>query len=198
MIALALGLGVLGFFALRRARRRCYAGGYHGYGWHGPWASEGGDGDDYYDDRGDRGDRSDRGGPPWMRPGSRWHARRGRGGRGRRWILHRALSRIDATPAQERVIVGEIDKLQERVRTARGGLKEVRTDLSAAVRGSVLDDAALGAVLGRVDGATAEVRAAAIEALRNIHGVLDDKQRAELAEMLEQGRGGSWRTGPYR
>ena len=117
-------------------------------------------------------------------------------------MLHRALSRIDATPAQERVIVGEIDRLTERVREARGGLRDVRTDLAAAVRGSVLDDAALGAVLGRVDGVTADVRAAAIEALRNIHGVLDEKQRAQLAELLEQGRGGGrgagWRMGPYR
>ena len=36
MIALALGLGVLGIFALRRARRRCHGAGYYGYGWHGP------------------------------------------------------------------------------------------------------------------------------------------------------------------
>ena len=180
MIALALGLGVLGFCALRRARRRCHGGGYRGYGWHGPWA--GGDchrghdhgGDDYYDDR-------------------------PRHGRGRRWMLHRALSRIDATPAQERVIVGEIDKLKERMRAARGGLHDVRTDLSAAVRGPMLDDAALGAVLGRVDGATGEARAAAIDALRNIHAVLDEKQRAQLGELIDRGGGRGWfRSGPYR
>src|SRR5688572_33454103 len=114
MIALAVGLGVLGFFALRRARRRCYGGGYRGYGWHGPWAS----GEDGHDDDHHR----MRGGPPWRHRG---------GGRGGRWVLHRALSRIDATPAQERVIVGEIDKLKERVRDARGGLRDGRADLAA-------------------------------------------------------------------
>jgi uncharacterized membrane protein len=127
-------------------------------------------------------------------------------------MLHAALSRIDATPAQERVIVGEIDKLKERVRSVRGGLADANVDLAAAVRGPVLDDAALGAVLGRADGATSEVRAAALDALRNIHAVLDEKQRAELADIIEtrsfrgreRGRrggsgGGGWhRMGPYR
>jgi Spy/CpxP family protein refolding chaperone len=177
-MVLALGIGLLGYFALRRARRRCYAGGFEGYGWHGPWAAH--DEDHHW-----------RGGPPWR------HGHRRR--RGRRWMLHAALARLDATPAQERVIVAELDKLQERVHTARGGLHEVRNDLAAAVRGSALDDAALGAVLGRVDGATAEVRAAALDAVRNIHAVLDEKQRAELAEMLEARQGaGWWRSGPYR
>ncbi len=195
MIALALGLGVLGFCALRHARRRCYGGGYHAYGWHGPWASspecyddgEHGHGEHGHGEHGgDWGGRSWYGGPPW---------RRGR--RGRRWMMHAVLSRIDATPAQERVIVGEVDKLKERVRGARSGLADARADLAAAVRGTVLDDAALGAVLGRVDGATGEARAAAIDALRNIHAVLDDKQRSQLAELIDRGPG-SFRRGPYR
>lgn len=229
MIALAVGLGVLGLCALRRARRRCYGA---DYGWHGPWAAYGpcrvcggACGDDAYRDHdeegehgehgaddahGERGWQGDRRGPhgwhcgPHGRRFQRGWMRRGR--RGRRWMLHAALSRIDATPAQERVIVGELDRLTERVRGARGGLREGTTDLAAAVRGPVLDDAALGAVLGRVDGVTAEVRAAAIEALRNIHAVLDDKQRAQVAELIERraGRGGGgggagwFRMGPYR
>lgn len=189
MMVLALGIGLLGFFALRRARRRCYASGYEGYGWHGPWAA--------YEEDERRASRCTSAGP-W-----RQHGRRG--WRGRRWLLHAALSRLDATPAQERVVIGELDRLQDRVRSARDGLHDARNDLAAAVRGSSLDDAALGAVLGRVDDATAEVRAAAIDAIRGIHAVLDEKQRAELADMIEQRRGGAgggaagwWRTGPYR
>ena len=82
---------------------------------------------------------------------------------------------------------------------ARRGMYDVRGDLGAALRGPVLDDAALGAVLGRVDATTAELRAATVEALRGIHGVLDERQRADLADLLDHGRGGSWwRGGPYR
>lgn len=173
---LAIGLGLMGLFALRRARRchryaayHAYGHGYGyggpgcggpGFGWHGPWAPHGHE-------------------------------------RGRSWMVHAALSRLDATPAQERVIVAELDKLVERVRGAKAGLRDGRGDLAAAVRGPVLDDAALGGALGRADAATAEVRHAAVDALRGIHAVLDDKQRERLASLLDRG-GGWWRGGPYR
>jgi Spy/CpxP family protein refolding chaperone len=172
MICIALGLGVLGFVAARKARR-CGRGGACSHGWHhhphhgwgrGGW----------------------RGGPPWA----------GRHGRHRAG-LHMALAHIDATPAQERAIVAEVDKLTDRLHTARHTMKDGRADLASAIRSETLDDAALGAVLGRVDGATAEARSATLEALRNIHKTLDDKQRAQLADLLDQGwwrRSGS----PYR
>jgi Spy/CpxP family protein refolding chaperone len=173
MICLAVGLGILGAIAFRRARR-CHRG---GYGWHGPWAGHGGDDHDHHG----------------------WHGRHGGHGRHgrRRWMLHAMLARIDATPAQERVIVGEIDKLRERMVGSKETLRDARGDLAAAMRGPVLDDAALGAVLGRLDAATGDARGAAIEALRNVHAVLDEKQRAQVAEMLDRG-GGWWRGGPYR
>lgn len=160
---LAVGLGILGFVAMRRAYRRCM--GYSGYGWYGPWQYHG---------------------------HHHHHARE-------RWIMHAALARLDATPAQERAIVGEVERLKERVHTARASLKDVRGDLGAALRGPVLDDAALGAVLGRVDAATGEVRTAAIDALRGIHALLDDRQRAQLGDFLDRSGGGWWRGGgPYR
>jgi uncharacterized membrane protein len=112
-------------------------------------------------------------------------------------MLHAGLARIDATPAQERFIVNEVDRVRDRVRAAKAGLGDARGDLAAALRGPALDDAALGAVLGRTDAATAEARAAILDGLRAIHGVLDDKQRAQVADMLDS-RGGWWRSGPYR
>ncbi len=163
MICLAIGLGVLGFVAMRRARR-CHGYGHHGHGghWHG------------------------------------WHHHHGRHGGRNRWMLHAALARIDATPAQERVIVGEIEKLQERMYGARTSLKDAKPDLAAAVRGPVLDDAALGALLGRVDASTGEARTAVLDALRNIHAVLDDRQRQTVGDLIDRNGGGFWRRGPYR
>lgn len=164
----AIALGLAGLFALRHAHRRCRNyHGCHGHGWRGPWE-----------------------GPPW-------HGHRhGHGGR-RSWMLHAALARLDATPAQERAIVAEIDRLTDRVHAAKASLKDARGDLAAAVRGAALDDAALGGALGRADTVTAEIRSAAIDALRGIHAVLDDQQRAQLADLLDRG-GGWWRGGPYR
>lgn len=175
MMCLALGLGVLGFAALHRARR-CH----RYYGCHGSHGGCGGPGGWGYSGW--------HGGPPWARGGMH---RRG---------LYMALSHLDASPAQERAIIAEVDKLKERLRNARAGVKDARGDLAAAIRGSDLDDAALGAVLGRVDGATGEARAAILEAIRNIHAVLDDKQRAHLADILDKGwwRHGGSGGGPYR
>jgi Spy/CpxP family protein refolding chaperone len=172
MICIALGLGVLGFIAARKARR-CGRG--H-WGWH------------HHHHHGWRG-RGWRGGYGYY----------GYGGRHRAG-LHMALAHIDATPAQERAIVAEVDKLHERLHGARATLKDGRSDLAAAIRGESLDDASLGAVLGRVDSATAEVRGATLEALRNIHAVLDAKQREQLADLLDNGwwRRGAGGGGPYR
>lgn len=169
MICLALGLGILGFAAARKARR-CHRGyGCGSHGWHGWHHHEHGHG---------------------------WYG----GGFGRRG-LYMALSRLDATPAQERAIVGEVDRLRERLRAAKASMRDARPDLAAAIRGPSLDDAALGAVLGRVDGATTEARAAVTDALRNIHGLLDERQRDQVADLLDHGwfrRGGGPGGGPYR
>ena len=168
MICLAVAIGILGLAAMRRAHHRCY--GYHGYGWDGPYGH--GDHDGFH-------------GIPRRR-------------RHKRMMLHALLGRIDASPAQERAIIGEVEKLQDRVRAAKAGMQDARGDLAAALRGPVLDDAALGAVLGRVDVATGEARSAVVDALRGIHGVLDDKQRSQVADLVDRG-GGWWRgSGPYR
>jgi uncharacterized membrane protein len=177
MICLALGLGALGFVAWRKARR-CRHGYRYGYG-----CGSGCGGEGYYGHHG-------WGGPPWARH------RFGRRG------LYMALSHIDASPAQERAIIAEVDKLKERLQTARSSVKDARGDLAAAIRGPELDDAALGAVLGRVDSATGEARTAILEALRNIHAVLDNGQREKLADILDKGwwhgRGPAGGGGPYR
>jgi uncharacterized membrane protein len=170
---LAIGLGILGFAAIRRAHRRCVASGHgphgcggdhHGHGWHGGWRH------------------------------AHHHGRSAR----RRFMLRMAFERLDATPAQERAIVAELDKLEERVRATRERLPAARTELATALRGPTLDDVTLGAALGHVDGATGEVRAAGLDALKAIHALLDAKQREALADLLDR-RGGWWRGGgPYR
>jgi hypothetical protein len=181
MICLAAAIGILGIAAMRRAHRRCHS--HYGYGWYGPYG----------------GSHGGFGGDPWGREGRGFGDFRkfGRHHKGR-MMLHMLFSRIEASPAQERAIVAEVERLEERLHAAKAGVKDARGDLGAALRGPALDDAALGAVLGRVDSATGEARAAVIDALRGIHGVLDDRQRNQVADMLDQGPRG-WRPwGPYR
>lgn len=172
MICIALGLGALGFLAARAAHRRSHGCfAHHNYGHWGRYSH----------------------GPFGH------HGHPGRSGR-KRFMLHAMLMRIDASPAQERAIIHEIEKVEERLHATKTALRETRGDLGAALRGPVLDDAALGAVLGRVDAATAEARAAMLDALRNLHGVLDERQRGQVADLLETGLRGGWRGGgsPYR
>ena len=171
MTCLAVAIGLLGFAAMRRAHHRCH--GHFGPGCYGPWGMHGGGH-----------------GGPWAR--HRHH-------RARRWMMHGLLARLDASPAQERAIIAELEKLEDRLHGARRGVVDVRGDLAAALRGGALDDAALGAVLGRTDAAMADARAAVVDALRAIHGLLDDRQRGELADLLDRGGGfGGFRGGPYR
>jgi len=164
MICLGLGLGALGFFALRKACRSHHGcGGCHGCG---------------------RRHIHDHG---WKR---HWQ-RRG---------LHWLFRRIDASPAQERAIVAEVEQLRERVRAARVSAGDARGDVAAAIRGPELDDAALAPFLSRIDGSIAEVRAAAVTALHNIHALLDAGQRERVADLLDATwwRRASSAGGPYR
>src|SRR5215475_12810223 len=73
-----------------------------------------------------------------------WHGPWGHGydrpSRAQRWMMYGLFRRIDASPAQERAILAEADKLRERLHNAKAGLRDTRGDLAAALRGPDLDD----------------------------------------------------------
>jgi hypothetical protein len=130
----------------------------------------------------------DLGGPPF-----------GRGFGGPRIWLRGLFTRLETTPSQEKVIVSAIGDVRDVARRAKGRAPEVREDVSRAFRSDVLDEAALGAAQAKVDNATSEIRIAIADALRKIHEVLDEKQRAVIADFLAQGGARSlFRGGPYR
>jgi uncharacterized membrane protein len=118
----------------------------------------------------------------------------------RRRGLHYMFRRIDASPAQKRAIVAELEQLREAMRGARATAYAARADVAAAIRAAELDDAAVASLQGRIDSAVGEVRTAALTALRNIHGLLDPGQRDRIADFLDASW---WRRsgpagGPYR
>src|ERR1051325_6062589 len=96
MTALAIVIGVLGIMALRRAHR--WHHGYYGHDGYGPFG---------------HGCHS-RG----------WHGWHGRHHGRMRMMLHGLFMRIDASPAQERAIIAELEKLQERLRGGSAGCPE--------------------------------------------------------------------------
>lgn len=134
------------------------------------------------------------------RHGGGWHHhhRHHHGARGRRrWFMFHTLERLDASPAQERALVAELDQLEERLRTARGNLAALRPVLADAMRSRELDATALTGLEAGFDTVVADARGAITDTLRRVHALLDDRQRATLADLV----GGGWRGaagGPYR
>jgi hypothetical protein len=116
-------------------------------------------------------------GPPgWGGP---WARRRG--------FLFSIMARLDATPSQEKAIMTALGELKDTARELRGTVRETRGDVARTFRGSTFDETVLGTAERRFDDATQRLRQAATEALGKIHGVLDDRQRKVLGDMIENG-----------
>ena len=174
MLCLAIGLRVLGAIGLSRMHRRRHGWHGHHHGCHGGGCAGGG---------GCGGGCGHHHHGGWRHRGAR------------RWMLGRMFERIDASPAQERALVAELDQLESRLRTARGNLTALRPSLAEAMHAEHLDATAAAGLEAGVDAAIADARAALFDSLRAIHGLLDPKQRATVAAML----GGVARgAGPYR
>jgi len=126
----------------------------------------------------------------WRRgwPGAGGHRR----GFGPRAVLRRILRRIDATPAQEKVFRDEAATLWEVARGLRGGLEASGRDLASALREETLDRQKLESVYRRQDEILAALRARLSDSLGRVHSTLDERQRNDLANLLERGGAACW------
>lgn len=123
-----------------------------------------------------------------------WHHHDGRrgfgfGGHGfrRRWFFSFLFDRLDTTPAQEKVIVAAIDELREAADAQRSELRRTRADIAAATRSESFDETRLGELFARHDVAIEALRRATVGALGKVHAVLDERQREQLADLIETG-----------
>lgn len=138
-----------------------------------------------------------------LRRGRRWghhHGpwRRGFGG-GPRWYLRRAFGWLGTSPSQEKVIVGAAEELHASLHEARSEVFNTRGDLALALRKPSFDAEAMGEVFARHDEALRRLRETVVGAVARVHDALDEKQRAQLADMLERGgRRGYRGRSPYR
>jgi Spy/CpxP family protein refolding chaperone len=106
--------------------------------------------------------------------------RRGRG------VLFSVLERLDATPAQEKAIMGAIDDLRDTAADLRSTLRGARQDLAAAIRAPSFDASAV-AQSTAFDQIADRFTAAVATTLARIHEVLDERQRKMLGELIESG-----------
>lgn len=130
--------------------------------------------------------------------GRRWgghhdhHARWGGGGGwggGPTVMLHGLFRRLETTPGQEKVILAAIDEVREAARKARGEARSTRKDVAGAMRAPAFDEVLFGEMFGRHDAEMTELRKAVVGALAKVHDALDEKQRAQLADLIESGPG---------
>jgi Spy/CpxP family protein refolding chaperone len=103
------------------------------------------------------------------------------------FVLRRVFQQLDATPGQEKVIAAALDELRESTRSARGELQTFRADVARSVQGEVFDEGAIDLAYSRQDELIATVRKAAMGAIAKVHEVLDEKQRARLAQLIAEG-----------
>jgi len=178
-------VGVIGLLRLAHHRRHAYGYGCGGGGWgrrfflhhphhrrrHGGFGRSWDDGDDFGPD-----------GPGPEGPG-------GAGGWGRRFILSGVLDRLEVTPAQERVIFAAVDEFRAEAAKFRGELRKSRGDVAAAFRKPQFDEVILGELYARHDVAIEGVRRAFVGLGAKVHDALDEKQRAQLAHLIESGHG---------
>jgi Spy/CpxP family protein refolding chaperone len=96
------------------------------------------------------------------------------------------LENLEATPSQRRAIHEAIRELKVEMRGLRDSVFSSRGDLAQALRDEHLDVDALGATLAGGDDAVDRVRTAVSGFVAKLHGILDEEQRARLADLIER------------
>jgi Spy/CpxP family protein refolding chaperone len=131
------------------------------------------------------------------RRGHRYHHYYGHGGChhgggfgrrfGGRFFFHRILDRLDTTPGQEKVIREAVHDLKEEAWNLRREVRGTRSELADALRAPELDKAVIDRVFAKHDEVIEKLRASLVTTADKVHGTLDERQRKQLADMLESG-----------
>jgi hypothetical protein len=104
--------------------------------------------------------------------------------RGRGSFMYGLLSKLEATPAQEKVLFGALSELQALRKKAREELKHARRDVAEAFRSPVFSEESVGAATARLEGIVEDARKVGIGIFAKAHEVLDERQRRILAELI--------------
>lgn len=136
-------------------------------------------------------------------PWGRYHERDspwgwGSGLSGRTFLMRALYRRLDTTPGQEKVLREVAASLEEVFQKSKARLRPIRRDVGQAFRSPVFDEVSVGSAVAEVEAALEEFRKASVDAFAKAHDVLDDKQRAVVADVLEKGGACALADGPHR
>ena len=132
--------------------------------------------------------------------GGRFGGRGWGGGFGRRSAARFLFEILDATPGQEKVILGAMDDVRAAGDEAKKQWRAARAETAGALRGDVLDEGALAGASTRLEAAGQTLRDAMTAALARVHEALEPDQRRRLAELVDDGPAffDRFGGGPYR
>lgn len=102
-------------------------------------------------------------------------------------LLRRVLERLDTTPGQEKVIREAMSDLKDEAWSLRSELRGTKTELAQAIRAPELDKALIDRVFAKQDEVIEKLRASLLARAEQVHGTLDERQRKQLADMIESG-----------
>jgi hypothetical protein len=117
--------------------------------------------------------------------GDAFGPRFGHGGFGRGFFFRSVVNRLDATPAQEKVIRDAVDEVREAASKLKGEARRTRADVADAFRKPHFDEVLFGELYARHDRGLEELRKAFVGAGAKVHDALDERQRARLADLIE-------------
>jgi uncharacterized membrane protein len=102
-------------------------------------------------------------------------------------FFHRILERLDTTPGQEKVIREAISDFKEEAWSLKSEVRGTRGELAQAIRAPELDKAIVDRVFAKHDEVIEKLRASFLRTAEQVHGTLDERQRKQLADMIESG-----------
>lgn len=102
-----------------------------------------------------------------------------------RWVYER----LGTSPAQETVLADAVEAVTGAARGLRGEWGQTRSDLAHALRAEPFDAEALRSAFTRHDERIQTIRDVLSTQAARVHEVLDARQRAALADLLERSSG---------
>ena len=85
------------------------------------------------------------------------------------------------------MIKSAVEEIRDAARELRGEAKGSRADVAKAVRSDNFDEVLFGEMFHRHDVAMESFRKAVMGAIAKVHAVLDERQRARLSDLIENG-----------
>jgi hypothetical protein len=113
--------------------------------------------------------------------------------RGKRFFIRSVLSRVDATPAQERAIGAAFEEFRGDMKKLGGGeTRRSRQEIADALRQPTFDGVVLGEQFARHDTVIEGARKAFVGLVARVHDALEPEQRSRLATLVERGPRFGW------